>query len=710
MAAVACALSLAGAQAGAQEAAPAATQPETAASADVRGIEEITITATKTTANLQDVPVSVSAFTGETLRETGTVEVFDLQYQTPNLTIVQSLASGSAAAIAMRGQSQADVLLTTDTSVGVYVDGVNLPRTLGVRGNMFDLERVEVVKGPQGTLYGRNTTGGAINLISRKPSYEGFGAFVETGLGNFDSYRVAGGVNVPIVPEKVAARVSAQFSGRDGFGESLVTDRGLADDDEFFVRTTLQFDPTESLHIALSGDWQNVEEHGGIIRPVAYSTKLSPGAPTLFNAALATGVELGVIDLTNPATIPTGLPIAAAALNDRLDTPFYKNFAGGQDFFPAHGSTADVNEFESWGVGGTITLDLDALTITSITGYRDFDRHSTPDLDGTEFQLLHPNLNTDLQFWSEELWLNGKLFDERLSWLVGGYYSNEQGTDGSRTLALFAINPANPSVLDGDVENSSWALFTQASFEILDGLSATAGVRYTEEDKQLVSRNQSGNGATPLDPTDRVCSTPGGVLANGCRVEFNDTFDGWSYTFGLDYHLTDNLFSYIKYSQGFKGGGQNLRGGSDPTSFQEYDPEFANELEIGIKADLLDNRLRVNTAWFWTKYEDIQRSVIVPSTGANIVTVLTNAAEATIYGVELETIFQPIDALTFSGTVGGSTPSTTSSRISQRSSRCRQLRPCSWTGRASLSGCRSGRSRRGFATSLSSGRALPPLS
>lgn len=642
--------------AAAQQAAPADPPAPDEAPA---GIEEVIVTATKTAENLQDVPVAVTAFTGETLRETGTVEVFDLQYQTPNLTITQSLASGSAAAIAMRGQSQADVLLTTDTSVGVYMDGVNMPRTLGVRGNMFDLERVEVVKGPQGTLYGRNTTGGAINLISKKPSYEALGGFVEAGVGNYKAWRLAGAINIPIWEQKLAMRVAGQLSRRDGFGESNFTGNDLANDHESFIRGTVQFDPMENLSVTLSGDWQEVEEQGGIIRPVAFSTNLGPAfggtaGPNLFNAALATGVELGVINLANLAgTLPTGIPIAVAALNETLDNPFYKNSAGGQDFFPAHGKKADVNEFDSWGLGGTVKLDLGNVTVTSITGYREFDRHSTPDLDGTQFQLLHPNLNTDLQFWSEEVWLNGSLFDERLSWLVGGYYSDEEGTDGSRTFALRAINPANPSVLDGDVENKSWALFTQAQFEILEGLEAIAGVRYTEENKELVSRNQSGNGATPADPNDRVCTVPPpGTPISECEEEFDDTFDGWSYTFGLDYHVTEDLFTYVKYSQGFKGGGQNLRGGSNPDSFQDYDPEYANELEIGLKADLLDNRLRVNTAWFWTKYEDIQRSVIVPSTGANIVTVLTNAAEATIYGVELETVFEPIDGLTFNGTVG----------------------------------------------------------
>lgn len=620
----------------AQEA--AASGPAPTASAE--GLEEITVTAQKREENVQDVPIAVSVFSGDELTKAGVEEVFDIQYLTPNLSFPQAFDSASAAAVVIRGQSQADLLLTTDTSVGVYVDGVNVPRTLGMRSAAFDLERVEVLKGPQGTLYGRNTTGGALNLISRKPDYDGVSGFAEGSYGNFDHYAIAGAINLPLLADRLAVRLAAQRTSRDGFGKSEILDRELADDDEWFVRGSVRFDPSDSVSVMVIGDYQDIDEHGAMTFPTAYSSVPAWPAASgagFFPHSLSAGLELGLAPI-DPA-VAGGQAALLAGLGD--------------EDFDNRDNLSSVNDFSAWGIGTTIAVEFTWATLTSITGYREFDKHGRLDLDGTEFTILHPDLRTDMEFFSEELWLSGLVFEGRLRWLVGGYYSNEEGHDGSETLALLTINPANPSIVDGTVQNESWAFFTQETFEITEGLRLTGGVRYTEEDKQLTSRNRSGTGAFY---TCDVAGVPVTATGSACRATFDDTFTGWSWLFGLDYDVTEAVLAYLKASRGFKGGGQNLRGGQDPTSFADFEPEFATSYEIGLKSDLWDNRLRLNAAAFYTDYEDIQRSIIVPSTGGNIVTILTNAAEATIWGFELEALASPIDALTLTGSVGYTDP------------------------------------------------------
>src|SRR5690606_29623417 len=217
-------------------------------------IEEVVVTARKRAENLQDVPIAVSAFSQSELEDQTIQEFVDLRAHLPGVHISQVQGDPSAAVISIRGQSQADTLLTTDSSVGVYVDGVNLPRQQGLNANLFDLERVEVLKGPQGTLYGRNTTGGAINLITRKPDFDGWHGYLSGSTGNENFVQVAGAVNVPLA-DNAAARLAVQKTDQDGWGESTFTGNELYDQDELFVRGSLLFELTERLSILLQGDY-----------------------------------------------------------------------------------------------------------------------------------------------------------------------------------------------------------------------------------------------------------------------------------------------------------------------------------------------------------------------------------------------------------------------------------------------------------------------
>ena len=551
----------------------------------------------------------------------------------------------------IRGQSQASTSMTTDSSVGVYLDGVNIPRTTGLKANLFDIERIEVLKGPQGTLYGRNTTGGAISVISKRPHFDGVEGFVELTVGEFDRRGFAGAVNVPLVDNKLAMRIAVQRNTADGYGTYVNTGDEAGDDDEKFARVSFVFDPSDTLEVFITADWQETDEADAVLKVVDVGA--GPLTGRITPAMLAAGVELGVLSpLDIPAAFngftpgPTFFPgviagheaLVAFASGDVLGS-----YEGGDHFDGSGG----VNETKAWGLGATITWDLGEVIVKSVSGVRDFESLSRVELDGTPFTILHPYIPTEYRFWSQELTIAGDAADGRLDWLAGAYYSNEDGTDGSRTLALSAINPFNPNTLDGDVENTSWALFSQSNWAFSDQLNLTLGVRYTEEEKKLTSRNRVGSGIFEL-----CVLPPGGVPLSSCEATFEDEFDGWSWLVGLDYQLNDDVMVYAKSSEGFRGGGQNLRGSSDPTSFQAYEPEIARDVELGIKSDLLDGRLRFNLAGFWIDYEDIQRTVIVPSEGGNLATVQTNAAAATIKGFELESIFSPLDGLQFNAGIG----------------------------------------------------------
>jgi iron complex outermembrane receptor protein len=610
-------------------------------------VEEIVVTARKRAESLQEVPVAISAFSGDELRNQSIQEFVDLGAQLPGVYITQAQADPTIAVVAIRGQSQADTLMTTDSSAGVYVDGVNLPRQQGMNANIFDIERVEVLKGPQGTLYGRNTTGGAINIITRKPDYQGWHGYLEGGGGNESFTQFSGAVNVPL-GETAAARLAAQKTDQDGWGESRTTGNELYDQDELFLRGSLMFDPTDRLNILLQADYLDIDEGGAaekLLQPGG--NPFDPSNPLPPTPAIVAGVELGVL---NPADIPSAAnPIPGPTFVPGVMAGFeaMSGFADG-DLLKTD-SDADVySEATLWGGGLTINFDVtDDIALQSITGYRNWETDRLLDLDGTPFTVLHPRLMVDADFFSQELQLLGT--SNRLDWVLGAYYSREEGNDGSITSAVAAINPFQPNVLDGDVENSSWAVFGQGTYAVTETLDVTAGLRYTEEKKELTSSNRVFNQLTQQF----VCQLPPGTVPiDQCSAEFSDTFNDPSWLLSANYQLGDRMMAYGSVARGFRGGGQNLRGGSDPNSFSAFEPETATTYEVGFKGDFLDALLRLNAAAYFTEYEDIQRSIIVPGSGGNVVTVLTNAAEAEITGFEAEAWLHPTEFLSFFATVG----------------------------------------------------------
>jgi len=610
-----------------------------AALAQEGGDDVIMVTARRVAEDVQDVPVAMNVLSGEALRELNVADIKDITRTVPNLQILAAGSERSAVFIAIRGQSAADVTLTADSSVGLYLDGVNIPRVFGLSPGLIDLERVEVLKGPQGTLYGRNTTGGAISFVTRAPELGETGGFASVEAGSYNRIDASGAFNLPF-GEDAALRVVARRTTQDGTGQDA-SGRDVNDEDNQYYRARFHWAVNDDVRFDFTADYTSAESGGQSQQILSLNgfpprAGLSSPSNALFEIAAESGLSLADADL-----------LASFAAAQALWEPYVggPGRAGG-DFYDTGSDLEQFNDVEAWGLGGTLRINLnDAWALQSITGVRHFKRTNLFDLDATPFLLLHPFQSSDSDFFSEELQLN--YTGDRVDSILGVYYSHEEGQERGATRALEFINPNNPNRVLGDVTNSSWAIYGQGTFDITDTLRFTAGLRWTEEEKELVNQNSAGTPAT--------CSVPTAVRDDPavCASTNSDTFSDYSYLFGLDYRPNTNIMVYARTSRGFRGGGQNLRAGTTALTFDAFDPEIATDYEIGVKSDFASGRGRLNAALFRTDYQDIQRSIFVlnPATSA-VTSVFQNAAEATIDGLEIDGEFDFTETFTVSGTMG----------------------------------------------------------
>lgn len=590
--------------------------------------DEIVVTARRREESLQEVPISITAISEEAIQNQSINELIDLQRQVPGLQIASATSSPIGNFITIRGQGQADQLLTTDGSVGVYIDGVYNPRSLGLSSILQDVQRVEVLRGPQGTLFGRNTTGGAVSVITQQADSE-FGGSLRVIGGDYNNFDVSGILNVPIGRD-AGLRMYARRAMRDGFATDAAG-RDLNDEDLSYARARFDLIPSPDVSISLTADYGEVETGGGAIQMSAWQYAGNAHAEVAAQTCLCVP---GLAELN--AVVPL---MNSWIVNSGMDRTF-----GGQQ---------QISEAETWSATANVSWDIsDSLTFRSISGYREMQRRDVEDLDGTPLLILQPDLRTRFSFFSQEFQLLGGT--ETFQWVLGAYYSNEEGNDGSVTPALPFLNPANPNTFDADVVNDSVALFGQATWEFAPRWSATAGVRWTEEHKEMVSRNHfivvPFQEQPPIPTAGGFCRIDPAQLDDPaiCQASFSDDFSDYSWLLSLDYDITDDVMVYASASYGFRGGGQNLRGTPNTGSFDAYEPETALNYEVGLKSSSFDGRLIVNGALFLTEYEDIQRSIIVaglpPSTRTG------NAAAATLTGGEVEVAWNPIDPLTLAFT------------------------------------------------------------
>lgn len=587
-------------------------------------IEEVVVTARKREESLQDTPLAVTAFTGESMDDRGLTDVSQIADFSPSLSIdetSQFAATNSAPSIFIRGIGVSDWALPVDPGVGLYLDNVYISRSVGGVLDLLDLERVEVLRGPQGTLFGRNTIGGAISLTSIKPDTDAFHGYLEATVGNYNRRNIKGKVNVPI-NDSLAASFTGSIKNRDGYVKNSAGP-DLGDEDSQAFRVALRWQPMESLSFDLSYDYTREDEAPA---PWVLAAVDENGSQVAAWNALRSGNPAVCTDQTNPARLTN-----PSCMNAQwLAGPFKTHSAHRTSLDLTNSQIGEVeprSELNLWGVGFTAQWDMsDSLTIKSISGYRENkDGYWSRDFDHTPLEVTTTVNSFEHQQFTQEFQLLGNNLDGRLNWILGLYYFEEEGRHID-VVQLAGGPPFSPIVINNDVrvENESKSIFGQLTYDITETLHLTLGARYTDEEKNFFIDGRTVNTGIPVVR----------LLPLGWEQVTETRTDPHA---SLSYDISDGVMAYASYSRGFKGGGFTQRVFPPLSFIPSFDPEVATVYEAGIKSVLLDQRLQLNAAVFHTDYEDVQvnasATVFNPSAIGNVI---ANAAEADIDGVELE--------------------------------------------------------------------------
>lgn len=538
--------------------------------ADALVLEEIIVTARRSEERLQDAPVAVTALSAETLERLGAGDLGDLQASVPNLTLHEGDASN--AVVYIRGVGQIDSLAFADPGVGIYLDDVYLGRAQGAFLDVFDTERVEVLRGPQGTLYGRNTIGGAVKFVSRQPDDRVEGS-LEATIGSDQRRDVKAALRGPLVPEKLAASAAVAYLSRDGYATNSVDGRDDGDQDTLAWRLALAATPSDAWTVTLSAD-------GSDDRPDNSRTP-----------ARATAV-FGVAPNADPFRID-------ADFNDR-------------------------NRLSVRGLAATIGFDAnDHVSVKSITAYRTMSYDTHLDLDATAQAIFGVYVDEDQKQFSQELQAN--VTGDRFDGVLGLYYFREHDETISGLYGP-VISLVTGSL--NDQTNRSYAAYGQGSYHLTDALSLTGGLRYTYEEKDF-RRTQEFFAANATLP---IRLGAGALVTN---VDTGDDWASLSPKLGIDYRVDDDLMTYASMARGFKSGGFDGRSNT-PLQAVPYDPETMWSYEVGVKNRLWDGRMNLNLAAFYNDYKDLQLSSFVADTNGGFAALFTNAGQATTKGVEAE--------------------------------------------------------------------------
>jgi iron complex outermembrane receptor protein len=571
---------------------PAAAQ--TAAKSTTAVLEEIVVTATRREENIQNVPVAVTAVTAETLEQRQISNITGLQRLAPSLTTAP-FGDATSPLVAIRGLAAQDITMAVDPAVGIYLDGIYLGRSTGGNLNLIDVGRVEVLRGPQGTLFGRNTIGGAISITPNHPTHR-YEAEVTAEVGGYSRWGLKGMVNVP-VNDQVAIRLAASHMQHDGYAKSSLTGAELNAENITYVRPSVSIDFNPSWNLLLAADYTISHNHGQWID----FEKSFPVADLVAKVASG-GAVTSTAQYVDPFTT----------------TP----------------PTQTKGPFNSENFGGSAILsgDLGFAQFRSFTSYRQVRRGlDNFDQDGIPFELLQLAYNNTHQHqFSQEFQLYGKALDKRLDWIVGAYYFQERGRD---TVAVHADYPLAPnwSVTDGKATNRNVAIYGQLTYSITDQLSVVGGIRYARDTRQVTLFNRTA-GATPDLVLSCVVST---AVKPDCAVPLpKRSFHYFPFTVGVNYKPTETALLYAKWSRGFRSGGYNTRGTTE-AALQPYDPERVDSYEAGAKVDFL-KRFRLNAAAYTSRYKNIQILTAITTSSGLPIAFTQNAGRARIQGIELE--------------------------------------------------------------------------
>lgn len=569
-------------------------------------LEEVTVTAQRREQSLQDVPVAVTAFDADALERAGTATIVDLQRSAPNTTLQVSRGTNSTLTAYVRGIGQADPLWGFEPGVGLYVDDVYLARPQSGVLDVFDVERVEVLRGPQGTLYGKNTIGGAVKYVTKKLTGEPeFSA--KASIGSYGQRDLTLSGQLPLIKDQLAMGVSVARLQRDGFGTFLQSGAENYDKDVLAARFSLEYTPTEDIFVRFAADKINDDSNAK-----------------------------GGHRLTPSLRIPTE--------------------ANPSDVFDSNADMDTNNEVKGSGASLTVEWQLnEQYAFKSVSSYREGETFTNIDFDNTSLPSLHvPAIYDDNQTTQEfQLTYSGDK-----TTVIGGLYYYKGNAAGAFDVLLGAFDgafglPGNFNALTaGNVDTESLAAYVHATFDITEQLSMTVGGRYTRDEKD----------ATVFKQTQGVAgnsSQLGGQTLFGfpAATDYSndDSWGEFSPRVSADYRINDDVMVYASYAEGFKSGGFDMRGDATklPSTTEGYDPETVSTWEVGAKTELWNKRLRLNAALFYSDYEDVQVTVQDSADGgSNFVSAVLNAGKATIKGGEIEALAQLSEGLTAQFTLG----------------------------------------------------------
>ena len=570
-------------------------------------LEEIVVTAQKREQNLQDVGLAVTAFSGEALRELGYTDSIDIAAQAPSLNIIQF--HPSVTNINIRGVSQNEFADHLEPPIAMFVDDAYVSAMGGAHVQLFDIERVEVLRGPQGTLFGRNATGGLVHFISAAPTEEADG-YASATLGNYGATQLEGAIGGGLA-EGLQVRLSAALDQNDGYLENAAGD-DLRDADSFAVRLQVAWQPSDTVDV---------------LAKVHYSQDDSNGNAYQHDATLQNALGLG-------ERIPDDEDYNGFGLGPGTDFNGYRDADGD----PFAGEYDDSGFFTREIVGGNlqITWDLnDSVALTSVSNLLGMEKDYREDADSSPFPYFIFETTQDFDQFSQELRLHGA--NERLNWQTGVYYLNiDTDVGGFFDLDFFTFGEGddfgqvvNTGGHDSTIKTKSWALFAQGEYDLGEQLSATLGVRYTEDDRKADYVGFDNFGGGPNIPHS-------GDLG----------FNNFSYKAQLNWRSGNGVLAYAGITQTHKAGNFRLGIGA-PNLLTPHDEEELRSVEIGLKANFADGRARLNAAAFFYDYADYQAFVVDPTTGVIAALDIVNV-DAEAAGVEVELAASPFSGLDLS--------------------------------------------------------------
>ncbi len=628
---------------------------------EAAGLEEIVVTARRTAENLQTVPVAVTAFTADALESRGVDDLAGVARYAPNITLnfTAPISGASSALVAyIRGIGQPDFAINFEPGVGIYVDGVYYARTIGSVVDMMDVERIEVLKGPQGTLFGRNTIGGAISVSTRAPGRE-FGGKADLTVGSFNRRDLRGVIDLPIAAN-LGASVAFASRNRDGYVQrvpfpawsnnepsdlrydggqlgKLPNGNDLGNENRQTVRAKLDWQASDAVNVLLTADFVRVRENSAPSTLVAVYSDAPGVLSGLYNACAAGAGDDPLSPLHAACTNVAGVGSLSG------HTPYDTRFLTG-DRRTTYGNGIAGTAIDTRGYAGNVSWQLsDALALRSISAYRELDSAFGEDADMSPIPIDHHGFVMDQRQFTQELQLTART--DRLDGLLGLYYFRESG-------GIHDYVPLGAGLLQVDgpntLENRSAAIFGQGTWRITSPWSVTLGVRYTKEDKTFRGGQHDRNAlpvkmGAPLsifpDPSDPTLYFPPG--------ELEQDYSNVSWRAGTEFRFTSDVFAYLSYSEGFKAGGWDTRLTSPVLEVPGFRPETAQVYEAGLKAEWLARTLRTNLAVYRTDYRDLQ---LIIQKGISPLT--ANAGESRIQGVEAEIQWLPVPELLLNLTYG----------------------------------------------------------